>query len=267
MALLVVLTAVLGVLGVLGSRGPTLAPDLETPRVPVPGWELTPSTVGLSGAGVDRSTLRVFHGAVRSGSTISRVKITSTLDLSLLKDITLDRVWLAPVGGRVALVLGATTVVKDSDIDGSAMQRGERIGVAGRVAGSYELSGLSITGMSVGAWLDGTGCGSMSDTYIRDMTSIGGTHVDGFTRRSGTGPLRIVRTRIDASGPDVTGAFFLQSTWGDPIGGVTVQDSYLEGEGYVIGLDSRGQGPWVRMLNVRVRSTGWGPISTTGGPL
>lgn len=253
--------------GWFGSAGRTTpAPAPSSDRTEVPGWELDASTVGLAGAEVKRSSLPEYWGPVHDGSTLRLVKITRPLDLSELKDVTLDRVWLVPQGGHVALVLGPGSVVKDSDVDGSDMQPAERIGVASRVAGSYAIEGLSITGMSVGAWLDGPGTGTLADTYIHAMTSLAGAHVDGLTRRAGTGPLSVIRSRIDASGPSVTGALFLQSTWGDPIGGVTVQDTYLEGMGYVIGLDNHGQQGWVRMKNVRVRSTGWGAISTTGIP-
>jgi hypothetical protein len=265
---LVVGLLVVARLGVSGPSEPAAAPT----GVPVPsappgvsgGWQLTAENTGLSGAGVDRSTLPVFSGKVSAGITIRRQKVISALDLSRTANVTLDRVWLAPDGGGRALVLGPGSVVKDSDIDGGAMAQGERIGVYGVVNGTYALARVRITGMSVGAWLDGSGTGSVSDTYIHDLVSIDGAHVDGFTRRGGTGPLRITRSRIDASGPNVTGALFLQNTWGATIDGVQIERSLLEGEGFVLALENKGAGTSLALDDVRIRSTGWGPVSASG---
>jgi len=196
------------------------------------------------------------------------VRINRLVDLSRLSNVTLDRVWLRPTDNRTALVLGPGTVIKDSDIDGSGSVQGERIGIYGNVSsGSYAIERVAITGVSVGAWLDGSASGTMADSYVHDMISINGAHVDGFTRRAGSGPLRILRSRIDASGGYVTGAFFLQNTWGGPVAGVTVEDSYLEGEGYVLTLDNRSDGVSVGLKNVRIRSIGWGPITTSTAPI
>ena len=232
-------------------------------RAPLFGWQLTTSETGLAGAGVDRNELAVFTGRVRPGMTLSRVKIVSPLDLSLVANVTLDRVWLAPQGGRQALVLGSGTVVTDSDIDGSAMQSAERIGIYGNVPSRYTISRVSVTGTTVGAWLDGSGMGTMTDTYIHALVSNGGQHMDGFTRRAGTGPLTIARSRIEARGASVTGAFFLQDTWGGTISGITVVDTLLDGMGYSLTLENHGAGTSVGMQNVRVRATGWGPISAS----
>jgi hypothetical protein len=215
--------------------------------------------------GVDRNSLPVFNGPVTAGMTISMKKITVGLDLTSVPNVTLDRVWLAPQGARRALIFGSGTVIKDSDIDGSQMVQDERIAMYGSVSGTYAVERVRITGVSVGAWFDGSGSGTMTDTYIHNLGSINAAHVDGFTRRGGTGTLTINRSRIDASGNSVTGAFFLQNTWGDKIAGVTVKDTYLEGEGYVMTLENRGAGTSVGFDNVRVRSTGYGPITSTSG--
>jgi hypothetical protein len=105
----------------------------------------------------------------------------------------------------------------------------------------------------------------MTDTYIHNLISINSSHVDGFTRRGGTGTLTIDRSRIDASGNSVTGAFFLQNTWGEKIAGITVKDTYLEGAGYLMTLENRGAGTSVGFDNVRTRSTGYGAITSTTG--
>jgi hypothetical protein len=203
--------------------------------------------------------------------TVTGVKIPRTVDLSGLSGVTLDRIWLQPSGGRQALVLGPGTVIRDSDIDGSAMQIGERDGIYGNASsGSYAIEGVQITGMSVGAWLDGDASGTMTDTYIHSMASTSTTHLDGFTRRAGTGTLTIARSRVavDYSGDGdshATGSFFLQNTDGQPIGGVTVIDTYLEGNGYCLTLENKGQSTTVGVDNVRIRSTEWGPITASGG--
>ena len=235
-----------------------------TPGPPAFGWQLTGSNTGLAGVGVDRNSLPTFTGRVTAGMTLSRVKITTPLDLTSIPDVTLDRVWLAPSGGVRALILGSGTVITNSDIDGSTMGSGERMGIYGNVSTQYTISRVHMTNVSVGAWLDGNGSGTMSDTYIQ-ARATDDAHVDGFTRRSGTGPLTITRSRLDATGYAVTGAFFLQSTWGGPIAGVAVKDTFLEGAGYAITMGSGtngGDATSVEFQNVRIRSSGWGPIWT-----
>jgi hypothetical protein len=233
------------------------------PAGSVYGWGLTAGNTGLAGAGVDRSTLPVFSGPITAGMTISQKRL-GAVDLSNVPNVTLDRVWIRSTA-RQALVVGPGTVIKDSDIDGSTGPQGERIGIYGNVsAGSYAIQRVQVTGMSIGAWLDGSGSGSMTGTYIHDMVSIAGAHVDGFTRRDGTGALVIGGSRIDASGPSVTGAFFLQNTWGGRIGGVVLRDSYLEGAGYLLTLENKGAGTSVGLNNVRTRPTGYGDATRTG---
>lgn len=227
------------------------------------GWQLTTSNTGLSGVGVNRNSLPAYNGTISAGQTISNVSITSCLDLTSIPNVTLNRVYLHPSGCNRALILGSGTTIKDSDIDGTSMVQGERIAIYGDVSGSYTITGLSISAVSIGAWLDGTGTGTMTDTYIHDEISIASAHVDGFTRRAGTGALAITRCRIDPGSNSVTGALFLQNTWGDQIGGVAVKDTYLEGDGYVMTLENRGTGTAISVNNVRIRSTGYGPLAAT----
>ena len=249
---------------------PAAPTPVVTPPLSSYGWQLTAAKTGLVGAGVNRLSLPVFSGNITPGLTIRNMKITTSLDLSSTANVTLDHVWLAPqAGGNIrALILGPGTTIVDSDIDGSMMDHsGEQIGIYGcvPVGQTYSINRVDLTGMTVGAWLDCDGNGSMVDTYIHGLVSNNGAHMDGFTRRAGIGQLTIARSRIDVSGASVTGALFLQSTWGGPIAGVLVTNSYLEGDGYVIGMSS-GSNPGditsAGFQNVRVRSTGWGPIST-----
>ena len=247
----------------VAAPSPAVAPLVPVTSPVTYGWEINSNNTGLAGAGVVRSSLPIFAGPVTSGMTLSRVKITSTLDLTSVPNVTLDRVWVAPTSGRNGVILGAGTVIKDSDIDGSGLVQGERIGIYGNTSGSYAISRVAITNVSIGAWLDGDGSGSLTDGYIL-TSSINGAHQDGFTRRAGVGALAITRMRIDSSGPSVTGAFFIANTWGGRIGGVALKDSYLEGEGYVMAIYNNGPGTAVGIDNVRVRSTGWGPITSEG---
>jgi hypothetical protein len=74
----------------------------------------------------------------------------------------------------------------------------------------------------------------------------------------------MTRSHVDDSGSYVTGAFFIQNTWGGRIAGITVKDSFFEGDGYVVGTDDKdGTGISIGFDNVRLRSTGWGPISNS----
>lgn len=231
------------------------------------GWQITKNNTGLARLAINRTSLPVFSGQVTAGMTISQKRITRSLDLTNVPNVTLDRVWLLPSDGSSrGIILGPNTVIKDSDIDGSAMpSSGERLGIYGNSPGNYMIEGVAITGMTVSAWLDGdgSGIGTMTDTYIGEMVSNGGAHMDGLTRRAGTAPLVVNRCRIDTSGSSVTGAFFSQNTWGGRIGGVLVKDTFLEGDGYVIGIHNTA-GTSLGFENVRIRSTGWGPISVTG---
>ena len=105
---------------------------------------------------------------------------------------------------------------------------------------------------------------TINGMYIGQMYSNNAAHLDGLTRRAGSANLSITRSHIDDSGSYVTGAFFIQNTWGGHIGGITLKDTFLEGDGYVIGTDDKdGTGISIGFDNVRVRSTGWGPIANT----
>lgn len=231
------------------------------------GWELTAGNTGLAGTGTDRQSLPVFDGTITPGMTVSRVKITRPLDLTNVADVTLDRVWLQPTSGPKALILGPGTVIRNSNIDGSRMPGGERWGLfhADRSGGGYTIEGVQVTGVSIGAWLDGSAPGVMTATYIHGLVSTRKAHIDGITRRAGTGALTITRSRVTVDfGSWATGAFFLQNTGGDPIGGILLRDSLLEGEGYVMTLQNTGAGTALNAHNVRLRSTGYGPVTTVG---
>ena len=215
--------------------------------------------------GVDRNSLPTFSGAITPGMTIQNVKITGGIDLTNVANVTLNRVWLQPSGANRALILGPGSVIRDSDIDGSRMPNGERWGLYTNTSGNYTIDRVRITGVSIGAWLDGSGSGTMTGTYMHGFISTNGAHVDGFTRRGGTGPLAISRSRINIDSGSATGAFFLQNTWGGRIAGITLRDSYLEGNGYVMTLENKGAGTSFGASNVRLRATEWGPVTSSGG--
>jgi hypothetical protein len=220
----------------------------------------------LAGAGTDRADLPTFDGTITAGMTLSRVKIIEGVDLTDLPDVTLDRVWLQPVGADRALILGAGTVIRDSDIDGSRMPEGERWGLyhADTPGAPYSIERVQITGVSIGAWLDGSAAGRLSEAYIHGMESTGRAHLDGITRRAGTGELTIERSRVSVDfGSWATGAFFLQSK-DEPIGGITLKDTLLEGDGYVMVLENNGPGTAFAAENLRLRPTEYGAITSTG---
>lgn len=235
------------------------------------GWQLTADNTGLTGAKVDRNALPPYRGPISPGMTLSMVKIATGVDLTNVPNVTLDRVWIQPADASRALILGPGTLIKDSDIDGSAMPTGERWGLFhGDTGGAgYRIERVRVTGVSIGAWLDGSAPATMSDTYIHNLISTGGAHLDGFTRRSGTGPLTITRSRIavdysDAGGSYATGAVFLQNTWGGQIGGITLRDSLLEGNGFTMALEDKGAGTSFGAYNVRLRPTEYDAVSKTG---
>ena len=237
------------------------------------GWQLTDNNTGLAGAGIDRNTLPVYSGSISSGQTLTKVKITHDIDLSNLTNVTLDRVWIAPSScpGN-ALTVGAGTVIKDSDITGeqaAPTSSCEPGGIRSYGSNGVSVQRVLITGVSIGMWFDGDGAATITDTYVHNMKSVDGQHVDGFTRRSGIGQLTLLRDRLDANvSGSTTGAFFLQDTWGGRIAGVTLQDSMLEGIGYLMTLDNGGSGVSFGANNVRFRLSTpnyYGNISAYGG--
>ena len=261
--------ATLAVVVFVSARSTTTEPPASAPPAPTGryGWQLTAGNTGLAGAGVDRTTLPVFAGPVPPGATLSLVKITEGLDLTDRPDVTLDRVWLQPLGTSKALILGPGTVIRNSDIDGSLMPPGERWGLFHDYTDGapYTIDKVQVTGVSVGAQLDGLTPGTMADTYIHGLVSTGGAHLDGFTRRSGSGPLSIVGSRLTVDfGSFATGAFFLQNAGDERIAGVTLQDTYLEGDGWVMTLENRGPGTDLDARNVRIRFTEYGAVTTAG---
>jgi len=221
------------------------------------GWQLTASNSGLAGAGVNRANLPVYNGSITSGMTLSMVKITHTVDLSNLSNVTLDRVWIAPTNGGDVLALGNNDVIKDSDISGEFTSSADAAVCGIRIfsASGYAIQRVHVTGVQIGAWIDGNGTGTLTDSYIQANRSLSGGHVDGFTRRGGTGSLTLLRDRIEANvSGSTTGAFFLQNNNG-AISGLSLQDTMLEGIGYLMTLDNTGAGTSVGANNVRFHLT------------
>lgn len=254
-------------------------PIFYPPPVPPPpgfsyGWDITTTNVGLPGVAVNPLTLPVYNGPFLNSTTYSLRRINAAVDLSGTTDVVIDRCWIQPPSstGRDCVILGPGSIIKDCDLDGSAMQTGnnaERFGIYRDVGGTAStVERCRVQFMTIGAWLDGSSNGNMlTDTYMYNFVTNGtnpnNTHTDGFTRRSGTGTLSILRSRIDCSGPSTTGAFFLQDIYGH-IDNVTLQDSYLEGNGYLMTLEARfGNGnTGFAINNVRCRSTEYGPVTT-----
>ena len=243
------------------------------------GWDLTATNTGLAGVGVNRNTLPVFSGTVTAGMTISNVKITKALDLSGKANVTLDRVWVQVNDSDRAILLGAGTTIRDSDVDGSLMAPGGSFGISSKpgvgTLGNYTIERVNITNLTQAIYLDsGTSAstGLVTDTYVHSMLSTNGAHLDGMQRMAGTGPLTILRCRVandysGAGGSFATASMFLTPTWGGDIGPVTLKDSYFEGNGYNLyftAYPNTGDSITVSLNNVRLRPTEYGPITTLG---
>jgi len=244
--------------GAARTASPSPAPSSVASGSAFGGWQLTGANTGLAGAGVDRTTLPVYSGPISSGMTLSMVKITSTVDVSDLTNVTLDRVWIAPTDGGDVLALGSNDVIKDSDLSGEFTPAGNAAVCGIRIfdATGYAIQRVHVTGVQIGAWIDGNGTGSLTDSYVQANRSLSGGHVDGLTRRRGSGTLSVARDRIEANvDGSTTGAFFLQTTDGVPIAGITVQDTLLEGIGYLMTLNNTGAGVSVAANNVRFHLT------------
>lgn len=237
----------------------------------IPGWLRTSGNTGLAGVGLTEGDLDPYSGSPSGGVlTINsalegRIIELGTNQLRLNAPLTNCLVRSARVGGQGAIFLnGPNAAIIESDVLSTVTSGNETIGIYGSSTDGFQMLGSKVLGFTIGAWLDGASGNAPSlieDSLIVTHVGSGSAHKDGFTRRSGMAPLSIRRTRIDTSGASVTGAVFIQPTWGGTVGNVRFEECYLEGAGYVVTLETATS---MQFVGNRFRSTEYGPSSRTG---
>ena len=204
------------------------------------GWQLTPTNIGLSGAGVDRTTLPTYSGGMPvAGQTITLQKITSSWDLAgwnggsdngpQIANVTFDRCWFSVPLDRCGQ-FGPNNLLVDCDIVGpSTSPNAYGPLVSGGVTTPAIFRRCFLDNFTIGLWLDGAA--TVDGCYLTSMTVDPNAHVDGITRRGSTLPLSIVRSYIRAKGSSVTGALFVTADFALNPSGVSVSDSLFESDG------------------------------------
>lgn len=247
------------------------------------GWQIDSSNAGLTGKGIDTSSLPLYTGGrIPRGSTISLKKIVD-LDVSE-GNIIIDRCWIVstasngwPVGSTEGAVL-----IKDSHIKGS--------GGLGSFAAHPQQTPLDkdVTFLRVEVSVQGGGFSFGGASIVRNCLinnlpgdggdPIGeGNHVDGGTRRIGTAQLNVIDNHIDvrSAGNNATGAFMIQPTYGF-LDNILLRGNLFGGGGYVIsagnytpdGGPTRYYGDHIYIDNNRFHATpAYGYISTQGAAL
>ncbi len=162
-------------------------------------------------------------------------------------------------------ITGAGVQILNTDIVGSASSSGESMGIFSDNLNGARITSVRMTGFTIFLWLDS---GSSSSTPVSVIDGFygsdqiaGAAHHDGLTRRGGQAPLILQNSRISMTTGSTTGAVFLQSTWGAPVGGLTVTRSYLEGNGYPATIEASNT---VTFDDNRFRATEYGPITKSG---
>ena len=230
----------------------------------VPGWLRTASNTGLAGVGVTVGMLTAYSGS----STITGTQYRKQFNLgsgflTLSAGATLEECQINSTrsGGGMVVVNGEGVTIKNCDIIGTNATTNESMGITGG-GGGMLVQGVRMTGTTIFSWLDGDSStpSVIDQCYWYDQVDGGQSHHDGFTRRAGTNPITIKNTRIDCSVSGTTGSIFTQSTWGDTVANITVEDSYLEGGGYNFALESSSN---LTILRNRTRPQDWGSVSRT----
>ena len=141
-------------------------------------------------------------------------------------NITLDRCWIVATSnpGGISPSAGGALTVQDSDIEGQPSaspdygSTGFTEGVGNGSNNTITVLRTNITGFGLGFNISGPGI--IQQTYIHDLAPVSAgsdiNHVDGCTRRSGTGQLNVIDCRIDScTNPNHPSAtVFLQDTFG-----------------------------------------------------
>lgn len=249
---------------------PVVIPPVVVPPVGaiVPGWFRTAKNTGLAGVGLTSADLTAYTGSLTiTGDVYRKIINLGTNGQIRLNGGTLRQCLITGSKLNDGLIYlddsgaGFQSII-DCDIVGTGGTGGESKGIIGWASQGFKLVRTKITGTTIFVWLDGFGTAPdlIDQCYFSQQVSGGSSHHDGVTRRNGMNPLIIQNTRIDCSTSPVTGAVFLQPDK-RPVGNVTVQDSYLEGQGFCATLENSSD---VTFRRNRFRSTGWGPVTTTG---
>lgn len=250
-----------------GSAAPSAPPAGITAQASIgKGWALTSSSVGLTPFGVTCSALPEYNApnnhTVPAGTTISRQRITTWLDLSM-GNITISQSCVQPKPGEVgsgstALTTWSTrdlqgpVVIQDSEYDGSLLNQHDQAwinlfsGAASMYRNYIHNSG---SGISIQGSYEKTGQNIIiQNNYVDKLVAYGdasgsGNHQSAFTVRdtdTTVNPNRQVLVKdnyLNATGGSVTGSFFVQPN-GDNVRNVTAQGNLLAGEGYNLILEA-----------------------------
>jgi Domain of unknown function (DUF4082) len=277
----------------------TTAPATTAPATTAPattssdlkGWQLNSANVGLAPYGVSCATLPVYTGSSKpaAGARISKVRITSNLDLSN-GDIEIDKSCIKPnVGNKRALVSNdicgsnecivtspKTVIIRDSEFDASDLPV-DQIDTACAFRGVGTLQRNYMHDMDSGICFFGTGYlhdAIAEQNYVTLKRNTLTGHRESATIRDfrlnqrPDRQARFLNNRLDTEGDRVTASLFIQSTWVD-IYNVTAEGNYLEGAGYNFYMDKgaySGTYGNIDLINNRFRPTGWGARAVGSGP-
>jgi hypothetical protein len=230
---------------------------------------------------VNISTCRCESRAEARGGTIE----AGAVDLSA-GNITIERCWLHPlsIGRGMPLVQGEVeamdgpNVIRDSDIDGSALDPAVYTGLGTSAAvstGNIRIERCNIHHFGSGVAFWGSEAVALECSYIHDLIDTEynpgeWSHTDGFTIRGFSGTEAVVQfSRISAYNDHCTGAVFMQATWADSFfDDIRYEGDLLEGNGYnlVIERSNGGYGTNIRAVNNRFTVNGFGVGYVEHGP-
>lgn len=253
------------------------------------GWELTSANTGIAKHGLVGTNLAVYAGLEKplSGTRITEKWIQTGLDISN-GNIIIERCYVAPTNGSGSLLMGfdnntvtagkGPVTVTDCTITGvNLSQQDAAFSLGIQAYGTF--TGNYIT--NVGSGIGFLGSGDYSDSlvegnYVTNLVAWGdpdttGNHSDAFTIRDYSNAvesarkIEVLNNRFNCESGNDTGACFIQTYSGD-IDNTIIQGNYLEGGGYVFGLNTMNGNTVsnLQMVDNRFRSTGYGNASADG---
>ncbi len=255
--------------GWFASTSPAPAAATVDSSSSTPGWLRTSSNTGLAAVGTTSAMLTKYTGSLTVTGRLYRQRIDlGANQLVLGNGAVLEECLITGTrnGGQGQVrITGAGVQILNTDIVGSASSSGESMGIFSDNLNGARITSVRMTGFTIFLWLDS---GSSSSTPVSVIDGFygsdqiaGAAHHDGLTRRGGQAPLILQNSRISMTTGSTTGAVFLQSTWGNPVGGLTVTRSYLEGNGYPATIEASNT---VTFDDNRFRATEYGPITKSG---